>query len=307
MQMVDTCPQKVLNLLRKTYTLPKPSAEEENSFETLIITTIPQNTTDKNTVEVFQKLSSKFKIDPETLANSNTREVEECLRIGGLFRQKAKAIKQSSRTPIQKWEDTMTSILSLPIEDARKSLCARGYQEKPTHRRQDPRSFIHTLGDFMFCWLETSGDESFVYSLRKYKSKRGFETSRLEIVVLDPSRITEPAFSSVHSNIIMSGTLQPLEAYSKIAKLSENTVQKVVPAPFPKKHGLPLVCSDVTTALEKRTPDMYRTIIEHTREVVLNTPANTGVFTASFRSSRLQGRTKSRMNCRNQCSVNTEV
>ena len=134
----------------------------------------------------------------------------------------------------------------------------------------------------MFCWLETSGDESFVYSLRKYKSKRGFETSRLEIVVLDPSRITEPAFSSVHSNIIMSGTLQPLEAYSKIAKLSENTVQKVVPAPFPKKHGLPLVCSDVTTALEKRTPDMYRTIIEHTREVVLNTPANTGVFTASF-------------------------
>jgi len=134
----------------------------------------------------------------------------------------------------------------------------------------------------MFCWLETSGDESFVYSLRKYKSKRGFETSRLEIVVLDPSRITEPAFSSVHSNIIMSGTLQPLEAYSKIAKLSEKTFQKVVPAPFPKKHGLPLVCSDVTTALEKRTPDMYRTIIEHTREVVLNTPANTGVFTASF-------------------------
>jgi len=143
MQMVDTCPQKVLNLLRKTYTLPKPSAEEENSFETLIITTMPQNTTDKNTVEVFQKLSSKFKIDPETLANSNTREVEECLRIGGLFRQKAKAIKQSSRTPIQKWEDTMTSILSLPIEDTRKELM-RTRLSGETHSSKARSSLLHS-------------------------------------------------------------------------------------------------------------------------------------------------------------------
>lgn len=145
-----------------------------------------------------------------------------------------------------------------------------------------PRSFIYTLGDFMLRWLETSEDESFVHSLRKYKSRRGFETARLEITALDPSRITEPVFSSVHSNIIVSGTLQPLEAYRKITKLPENTVQKVVPAPFPKEHILPLVCCDVTTAMEKRTPEMYRAIIEHIREVVQNTPANTGVFTASF-------------------------
>ena len=145
-----------------------------------------------------------------------------------------------------------------------------------------PRSFIHTLGDFMLKWLETSEDEPFVHSLRKYKSRRGSETARLEIVALDPSRITEPVFSTVHSNIIMSGTLQPLAAYVKIAKLPENTVQKVVPAPFPKEHVLPLVCNDVTTAMEKRTPEMYLAIIERIREVVWNTPANTGVFAASF-------------------------
>lgn len=98
------------------------------------------------------------------------------------------------------------------------------------------------LGDFMLRWLETSEDEPFVHSLRKYKSRRGFETARLEIVALDPSRITEPVFSTVHSNIIVPGTLQPLEAFVKMTKLPENTVQKVVPAPFPKEHILPLVC-----------------------------------------------------------------
>jgi len=145
-----------------------------------------------------------------------------------------------------------------------------------------PRSFIHTLGDFMLRWLETGEDESFVHSLRKYKSRRGFETARLEIVALDPSRITEPVFSTVRSSIIVSGTLQPLEAYVKMTKLPENTVQKVVPAPFPKEHILPLVCNDVTTAMERRTPEMYLAITDHIQEVAQNTPANTGVFTASF-------------------------
>ena len=147
---------------------------------------------------------------------------------------------------------------------------------------QYPRSFIHMLGDFMLRWLETSEDKSFVHSLCRYKSRRGFETARLEIVALDPSRITEPIFSTVHSNVIMSGTLQPLEAYVKITKLPENTVQRIMPAPFPKDHILPLICNDVTTAMERRTPEMYLAITSHIQEVVQNTPANTGVFTASF-------------------------
>lgn len=120
--MVDTRPKKVLNLLRRTYTLPKLTAKRADPFETLIVTIISQNTTEKNTAKAFKNLSSKFEIDPETLANSNTRKVEECLRIGGLFRQKARAIKEVSKTLVQKWEGSMASILSLPIENSREEL-----------------------------------------------------------------------------------------------------------------------------------------------------------------------------------------
>ena len=80
----------------------------------------------------------------------------------------------------------------------------------------------------------------------------------------------------------MSGTLQPLEAYSRITRLPENTVKCVVPSPFPKEHVFSAVCLGVTTAMEKRTPTMYQTIIQRINEVAQNTPTNTGVFAASF-------------------------
>jgi len=147
---------------------------------------------------------------------------------------------------------------------------------------QYPRSFIHSMGEFMLRWLGTAEDEAFIRVLKKYVSKRGFDTARLEIVALDPSRITEPVFSSTHSNIIMSGTLQPLDAYMKITKLPEDTTQNVVPSPFPKEHIHPLICYGVTTAMEQRTPEMYRKISMRIKEVVEHTPCSTGVFAASF-------------------------
>jgi len=145
-----------------------------------------------------------------------------------------------------------------------------------------PRSYIHGMSEFLLKWLETAEDQAFVNVMSKYISRRGVATARLEIVALDPSKITSPVFSSVHSSVVMSGTLQPLEAYTQITKLPENTIRSIVPSPFPKEHILPLICCGVTTAMEKRTPPMYIKIIERIREVVQNTPANIGVFAASF-------------------------
>jgi len=145
-----------------------------------------------------------------------------------------------------------------------------------------PRSFIHRTGYFLLRWLETAEDPSFMNMISRYTSKQGLPTAKLEIVALDPSKITVPVFSQVHSTIAMSGTLQPLEAYARIIKLPEDTVQEVVPSPFPKEHILAFISSGVTTAMEKRTPEMYRKIIKRASEIVGNTPANTGIFVPSF-------------------------
>ncbi len=145
-----------------------------------------------------------------------------------------------------------------------------------------PRSYIHGMSEFLLRWLDTLGDDSFINVASSYFNRDKVKTAKLEIVALDPSRVTSPVFSSTYSNIVMSGTLQPLEAYARIIQLPENTVQCVVPSPFPQEHILSLVCCGVSTAMEKRTPAMYQNIIERINEVVQNTPVNTGVFAASF-------------------------
>ena len=147
---------------------------------------------------------------------------------------------------------------------------------------KNPRSYIHGMSEFLLRWLETLGDESFANVASRYTSRENVKTAKLEIVALDPSKVTAPVFSSTFSNIIMSGTLQPLQAYARITNLPESIVQCLVPSPFPKEHVLSLVCCGVSTAMEKRTPAMYQTIIKRVTEVVQNTPANTGIFAASF-------------------------
>ncbi|MCW4008731.1 MAG: ATP-dependent DNA helicase [Candidatus Bathyarchaeota archaeon] len=155
----------------------------------------------------------------------------------------------------------------------RRSLLAEG---------KNPRSYIHGMSEFLLRWLETIDDDSYINVASKYTTREKVKTAKLEIVALDPAKVTEPVFSAAYANVIMSGTLQPLEAYAKLTKLPENTVQCVLPSPFPKEHVLPIVCLGVTTAMEKRTPEMYRAIIKRITEVVQNTPANTGIFAASF-------------------------
>jgi len=155
----------------------------------------------------------------------------------------------------------------------KKSLLAEG---------KNPRSYVHAMGEFLIKWQETSGDSSFINIASRYYNKENNKTAKLEIVALDPAKVTEPIFTSTYANVIMSGTLQPLEAYARITRLPESTVRFVVPSPFPKEHVFSAVSLGVTTSMEKRGPQMYQKMIDRINEVVNSTPTNTGVFAASF-------------------------
>jgi len=145
-----------------------------------------------------------------------------------------------------------------------------------------PRSYIHHVGEFLLRWLETSGDVAYTHILSRYMAKTGAPSAKLEVVALDPAKVTEPVFSSVYCSINMSGTLQPLESYVKMTHLPDSTVCHAVPSPFPREHILSLACCGVTTAMEQRTQTMYKKLVKRIEEVVHNTPANVGVFTASY-------------------------
>jgi len=120
--MAENQAEKILQVLRKTFTLPKRVTSNRNSFETLIVTIISQNTANRNTAKAFGKLSKRFKITPEVLANAEINQIEECLKVAGLYRNKAKTIKRISKIILEKFRGDLKPILSLPFEEARKTL-----------------------------------------------------------------------------------------------------------------------------------------------------------------------------------------
>jgi endonuclease-3 len=115
---------KVLQILRQTFTMPKWTESKRNPFETLIVTVISQNTADRNTARAFEHLSKRFEIKPEVLAKAETSQIEEALKTAGLYRNKAKTIKQGSRIILERFHGSLQPILALPLEEARKALIA---------------------------------------------------------------------------------------------------------------------------------------------------------------------------------------
>ena len=114
--------QLILEMLRTTFSTQKRNKLHGDPFKTLVATIISQNTADKNTSRAFENLSNKFAVEPEVLANAETGQVEQCLKVAGLHRNKAKTIKQVSKTIHEQYHDRLESILSLPLEEARKTL-----------------------------------------------------------------------------------------------------------------------------------------------------------------------------------------
>jgi endonuclease-3 len=114
--------QAIMQKLRDSFTLPHWISSRHDPFETMIVTIISQNTSDRNTDRAFQRLSHKFPITPQALASAETAEIEECLKVAGLYRNKARVIKEVSKIILERFGGNLKAILALPFEEARKAL-----------------------------------------------------------------------------------------------------------------------------------------------------------------------------------------
>ncbi len=120
--MVNDRAQLILQTLRAAFPTQKRKRPSGDPFKTLIVTIISQNTADRNTLKAFENLSNRFDVKPEVLANAEVSQIEQCLKVAGLYRNKAKTIKQVSKTIHGQYHDSLEPILSQPLEEARKIL-----------------------------------------------------------------------------------------------------------------------------------------------------------------------------------------
>lgn len=120
--MIQSKAQQILEILRREFTRPKWITSTRDPFETLIVTIISQNTSDQNARRAFEKLANTFQVTPEDLANAEIKKLEECLRTAGLYRNKAKVIKEISRIILESFDGSLEKILNMPLNHARSAL-----------------------------------------------------------------------------------------------------------------------------------------------------------------------------------------
>ncbi|OGH19664.1 MAG: endonuclease III [Candidatus Levybacteria bacterium RIFCSPHIGHO2_02_FULL_37_13] len=108
---------KILKELDKLFPNPKTVLNYKSPFELLVAVILSARNTDKKVNEITQKLFKKYKTI-EDYANSNLKHLEKDLGKLGLFRQKAKFIKETAKIIDEKYKGkipkNMKELIELP-------------------------------------------------------------------------------------------------------------------------------------------------------------------------------------------------
>ncbi len=113
---------QILKKLEKNFSLPEWAQAKREPFQTLIRTVLSQATNDRNRDRAYKNLSKKYEITPQALAKANVREIQECIKVGGLYRNKSRKIKELSKVVLESYEASLDFVYSEPFEKARAKL-----------------------------------------------------------------------------------------------------------------------------------------------------------------------------------------
>jgi len=113
---------KILHTLQNNFPIPKWANTQTTPFQTLIRTVLSQATASRNTTRAFENLSRKFSITPQALATADVKDIEEAIRVAGLYRNKSKVIKRISEVILEQLDGSLNFIYISPLEEARQTL-----------------------------------------------------------------------------------------------------------------------------------------------------------------------------------------
>jgi len=146
------------------------------------------------------------------------------------------------------------------------------------------RDFVGLLAEFWLKWLKTYSLENYFFSYNVSENK-GKRSISLEIVALDPREIVIPILKKVYTCLNLSGTVNPY-VYNNLMGLNEcgkSYKGIVADSPFRRKNIKAIITEGVDTKKDSRTPYMFKKMIGKINEVLNCTPANVGIFCASYK------------------------
>ncbi len=142
---------------------------------------------------------------------------------------------------------------------------------------------MRILARFWQNWIEKCRSERYFFCYHVIK-KNNEKTISLEVVSLEPREVTIPLFRHTYACLNLTGTVNPY-IYKNLTGLDRKYAgykEIIANSPFRSKHIKALIIEGVSTKLKKRTPIMYKKMIEKIEEVISSTPANVAIFCASY-------------------------
>jgi len=110
--------------LKRRFKRPELPNLFKDPFQVLVITIISQNTNDKNTLRAYANLEAKGLVDPKSILEASEEELQEALKVAGLYRNKARKLKELASMVMEEYGGDLRRILDLPLEEARAKLLA---------------------------------------------------------------------------------------------------------------------------------------------------------------------------------------
>ncbi|RLI66967.1 MAG: hypothetical protein DRO63_05675 [Candidatus Gerdarchaeota archaeon] len=211
------------------------------------------------------------------------RLLRELIAILESFQERAESEKQiDAQKILLQLSREVGATLDLDYAD---KLIAAGFkiQKEYLARNKPPRSFLHRLGRFLRKFILTKSRPEFLHLVSNYRTRTEGWGTRFEVISLDARFTTKRVLEYVYNSIHISGTIEPIEAYTKIVGLDKlPLVTKVLPSPYTKANVQCYIINKLSTKLADRTPETYQKMTDVIAEAVNNTPANSGIFTASY-------------------------
>ncbi|RLF09646.1 MAG: endonuclease III [Thermoprotei archaeon] len=113
---------EIYRVLKENFERPVLPSLFKDPFQVLVITVISQNTNDLNTERAYRNLEERGLLSPEAVLKASVEELEDALRVAGLYRNKARRLKELAEVTMEEYGGDLSKLLELPLEEARRRL-----------------------------------------------------------------------------------------------------------------------------------------------------------------------------------------
>lgn len=115
--------KEALKVLGGFFPIPDFTKICDDPFKVLIRTVISQSTTEINTRKAFERITMKIQpLTPARLVETEAKDIEDALRVAGLYKNKARIIKRLSSIILEEFNGSLDFIYTLPLNEAREKL-----------------------------------------------------------------------------------------------------------------------------------------------------------------------------------------